>query len=209
MRKYVHTHTHTHMQSRLEPYRLFCMRRDGSGFEMLHKNTARTALRCSASNRGAIVMQENGGKEPGCVKFTALVPDLRGELYASLPDTLIPKHWMLKPPRRRCVCVHMCLPMSVCSEAHGPPRSCCIQALLVCCMRACLNTCVEADQSVHVYTPDVCTCLLVTRACTAGRRRDQNIYAHALANMDLVIDTHALVGMYRGSLMHRSRGLDT
>jgi hypothetical protein len=84
--------------ARLEPYRLFVLRRDGSGYELVHERIARFLIR-TAAQHGRSVVEEPlppEDEEAGAVSYTVLAPDHRYPLGGSaagiklLSDDLMP-----------------------------------------------------------------------------------------------------------------------
>ena len=84
--------------ARLEPYRLFVLRRDGSGYELVHERIARYDIR-TAAQHGRSVVEEPlppEDEEAGAVSYTVLAPDHRYPLGGSaagikaLSDDLMP-----------------------------------------------------------------------------------------------------------------------
>lgn len=71
---------------RLEPVRLFCLRRDGTGYELVHTRVAERRLQ-QARKVGSAVVEEHFGT---ATTFTALRPDRRQEPPAAIADALIP-----------------------------------------------------------------------------------------------------------------------
>jgi len=84
--------------ARLEPYRLFVIRRDGSGYEMVHERIGNMDIK-TAAEHGRSVVEEPlppEDEEAGAVSYTILAPDHRYPLGGSavglkhLSDDLLP-----------------------------------------------------------------------------------------------------------------------
>ena len=83
---------------RLEPYRLFVFRRDGSGYELVHERIGRMNIKVAAEHGRSVVEEPLPleDEEAGGVSFTVLAPDHRYPLggaaagLKALSDDLMP-----------------------------------------------------------------------------------------------------------------------
>lgn len=73
---------------RLEPYRLFVIRRDGSGYEMIHERSGRMQVTVAAEHGRSVVEEPLPAEdeEAGAVSYTVLAPDHRYPLGGSAAD---------------------------------------------------------------------------------------------------------------------------
>ena len=76
-----------HSSPQLEPFRLIFLRRDGTGYQMLHKNTARAFL-CSASAKGCTIGQSR--LPDGGMRFNVSAKDTRWVRKESDTDRMFP-----------------------------------------------------------------------------------------------------------------------
>jgi hypothetical protein len=84
---------------RLEPFRLFVIRRDGSGYEMQHERIARMDMK-TAAEHGRSVVEESlpaEDEEAGAVSYTVLAPDHRYPLGGSALGLRAPSEDLLPP----------------------------------------------------------------------------------------------------------------
>ena len=84
---------------RLEPFRLFVIRRDGSGYEMQHERIARMDMK-TAAEHGRSVVEESlpaEDEEAGAVSYTVLAPDHRYPLGGSALGLRAPSEDLLSP----------------------------------------------------------------------------------------------------------------
>lgn len=78
---------------RLEPFRLMVLRRDGTGYEMLHKSVARASLR-AASAAGAVITQTT--LRGGGMRFSVSSKDVRGCRVASVTESVTPRSMLTR-----------------------------------------------------------------------------------------------------------------
>ena len=84
--------------SRLEPYRLFVIRRDGSGYELVHERLGEFQIRMAAEHGRSVVEEPLPAEdeEAGAVSYTILAPDHRYRMggaaagLKALSDDLMP-----------------------------------------------------------------------------------------------------------------------
>lgn len=85
---------------RLEPFRLLCVRRDGSGYELLSAKVAERRVRLAKLSGMTVMEEEIPDEGPGATSVTILQKDVRGSRMPTAADQLVPammQHPGLRP----------------------------------------------------------------------------------------------------------------